>query len=252
MNLSVAIITYNEEQIIKRTLEAVNNIADEIIIVDSYSTDKTEEICKGFPKVKFLKRKFDGYGTQKNYTIERCSGKWILFVDADEVLDELLQKSVYEMVSGGDDSVKVYNSELHTFFLGKILKYGGWGKTFRERLFMKGYAKYSEDIVHEKFITKANNKGRLNGTITHYTYRNINHHIDKTNVYTSMMAQKMYEKGKKASFLTMYIKPKFQFFKTYVLRLGFLDGLVGYYIAKTAAFYTLLKYSKLYELQNKE
>ncbi|MFV0484037.1 MAG: glycosyltransferase [Bacteroidales bacterium] len=72
VNLSVAIITYNEEQIIKRTLEAVNNIADEIIIVDSYSTDKTEEICKGFPKVKFLKRKFDGYGTQKNYTIERC------------------------------------------------------------------------------------------------------------------------------------------------------------------------------------
>lgn len=247
MNLSVAIITHNEERIIRKTLESIHNIADEVVIVDSYSTDKTEEVCKQFSKVKFVRRKFDGFGTQKNYTINLCSGKWILFIDADEIIDNRLQQSISEIIKDDHPDFKVYNLALHNVVLGKIIKHGGWGKIFRERLFMNGVAKYSNDIVHEFLITNEE-KGVLKGKVFHYTYKDIKHHIGKTNDYTTLMAKKMFDNGKKSSFLKIYLKPKFDFFKTFILRLGFLDGFVGYYIAKTGAFYTFLKYTKLYEL----
>lgn len=180
MNLSVAIITFNEERILERTLKSVENIADEIIVIDSFSTDSTLEICKKFPKVKFLQRKFDGFGIQKNFAIENCSGKWILFLDADEIPDDLAKKSIHEIVTQQEPEFKVYNIGFNNIFLEKILKYGGWGNLWRERFFMRNSGKYSEDIVHESFETPKD-KGKLRGKINHYTYENIRHHMDKSN-----------------------------------------------------------------------
>jgi glycosyltransferase involved in cell wall biosynthesis len=249
MNLSVAIITFNEERIIEKSLTAVQDLADEIIIIDSFSTDRTEEICRKFSKVKFIQHQFQGFGNQKNFAIEQCSGNWILFPDADEIPDDILKESVKNITSQENPDFLVYNIEFNNIFLGKALKYGGWGNTRRERLFMKGFGKYSEDIVHECFIT-SEKIGKLNGKLNHYTYKNIHHHIEKSNKYTSMMAEKMYKNGKRSTVFKILFNPFYQFIKSYFIRLGFLDGLVGYYAASTAAFYTFLKYKKLHELTN--
>lgn len=247
MKLSVAIITFNEERIIEKNLNAVHDLADEIIIVDSFSTDSTKAICLKFPKVKFIKQKFLGFGKQKNLAIEQCQSEWILFLDSDEIPNEELIDSIRRIVSEPKSPFNVYDVEFNNIFLGETLKYGGWGNIKRERLFKKGYGKYSEDIVHEAFVT-TETKGKLKGKINHYTYKDIYHHIEKSNKYTSMMAEKMYKNGKKSNIFKILFKPLFQFFKSYFLRLGFLDGLVGYYAAATAAFYTFLKYKKLHEI----
>lgn len=247
MKLSVAIITFNEERIIEKNLNAVHDLADEIIIVDSFSTDSTKEICLKFPKVKFIQQKFLGFGKQKNLAIEQCQSEWILFLDSDEIPNGELIDSIRRIVSEPKSAFNVYDVEFNNIFLGETLKYGGWGNIKRERLFRKGCGKYSEDIVHEAFIT-TETKGKLQGKINHYTYKDIYHHIEKSNKYTSMMAEKMYKNGKKSNIFKILFKPLFQFFKSYFLRLGFLDGLVGYYAAATAAFYTFLKYKKLHEI----
>lgn len=249
MKLSVAIITFNEERIIEKNLTAVQDLADEIIIIDSFSTDHTEEICRKFPKVKFIQHQFQGFGKQKNFAIEQCSGDWIFFPDSDEIPDEILKKSIKNIINQEKPEFLVYNIEFNNIFLGKSLKYGGWGNIKRERLFKKGFGKYSEDIVHECFIS-SENTGKLQGKLNHYTYKNIHHHIEKSNKYTSMMAEKMYKNGKRSTVFKILFNPFYQFIKSYFIRLGFLDGLVGYYAASTAAFYTFLKYKKLHEIAN--
>lgn len=247
MKLSVAIITYNEERIIEKNLSSIHDLADEIIVVDSFSEDKTEEICKKFSKVKFVQQQFQGFGKQKNFAISLCSSDWILFLDADEIPDEKAKDAIQKIISDNNPQFNVYDIEFNNIFLGEILKYGGWGNIKRERLFRKNSGKYSEDIVHEEFIT-SEKKGRLQGKINHYTYKDIYHHIEKSNKYTSMMAEKMYKNGKRSSVMKILFKPVYQFIKSYFIRLGFLDGLVGYYAATTAAFYTFLKYKKLHEI----
>jgi glycosyltransferase involved in cell wall biosynthesis len=249
MKLSVAIITFNEERIIEKNLNVIQDLADEIIIVDSFSTDCTERICKKFPKVKFIQHKFEGFGKQKNFAISECSGNWILFLDADEIPDETAKASIKDIVSQESSEFSVYNIEFNNIFLGKTLKYGGWGNIKRERLFKKGFGKYSEDIVHECFIA-SEKVGKIKGKINHYTYKDIYHHIEKSNKYTSMMAEKMYKNGKRSTIFKILFNPFYQFIKSYFIRLGFLDGLVGYYAANTAAFYTFLKYKKLHEITN--
>ena len=249
MKLSVAIITFNEDRIIEKTLSSIYHIADEIVIVDSFSTDKTVEICKNFSKVKLIQHTFDGFGKQKNFAIDQCSGEWILFLDADEIPDEIAKSSIVKIISQEKLNFSVFNIAFNNIFLGKSLKYGGWGNIKRERLFRKDAGRYSEDIVHEYFLT-TEKIGLLEGNINHYTYKDIHHHIEKSNKYTTMMAEKMYNRGKKYSVLKIIFSPIYQFIKSYFIRLGFLDGLVGYYAAKTAGFYTFLKYQKLYELHN--
>lgn len=247
MKLSVAIITFNEDRIIERTLSSIHDIADEIIVVDSFSDDNTVEICSNYPKVKLIQQKFLGFGQQKNFAISQCSGEWILFLDADEIPDETAKKSIQKILQEEIGDFSVYNIYFNNIFLARSLKYGGWGNVKRERLFRKGFGKYSEDIVHEEFIT-SEKKGNLFGKINHYTYEDIHHHIEKSNKYTSMMAEKMHKSGKKSNVWKILVKPFFQFIKSYFFRLGFLDGIVGYYAAKTAAFYTFLKYTKLLEI----
>jgi hypothetical protein len=220
MKLSVAFITFNEDRIIEKNLNSIHDLADEIIVVDSFSTDRTVEICKKFPKVKFVQRKFEGFGKQKNYAISLCSGDWILFLDADEIPDQKAQQSIKKIVEAETSPFNVYEIAFNNIFLGKALKYGGWGNTKRERLFKRNVGKYSEDIVHECFIT-SEKKGKIEGKINHYTYKDIYHHIEKSNKYTSMMAEKMYTNGKRSNALKIVFKPIYQFIKSYIIRLGF-------------------------------
>ncbi|SIP99049.1 Glycosyltransferase involved in cell wall bisynthesis [Chryseobacterium sp. RU37D] len=247
MPISLAVITYNEEDNIVRLLDALKDIVDEIVIVDSYSTDNTKEICtQKYPQVKLFEKAFNGYGEQKNHAINLCSNEWVLFLDADEVPDENLKKSIKKITSSVQPEFKVYNVKFNNHLGIHLIKFGGWGNVYRERLFRKDCAKYSDDKVHEYLIF--NEKcGILEGRLNHYTYKSIQHHITKINKYSDMMAEKMFEKGKKINRFKIIVSPSFEFLKVFIFKLGFLDGFPGFYIARTMAYYTFLKYIKLYE-----
>ncbi len=246
MGLSVAVIIYNEEENINRFLNSVENIADEIIVVDSFSKDRSKELCLQHPKVKFFEKKFNGYGEQKNFALEQCTQEWIFFPDADEIPDETLRKSIDAVVSDKAD-FSVYKMKFKNYLGPFLIKYGGWGNVCRERLFRNKKAIYSDDKVHEFLIT-SEKSGILNGFIHHYTYRNIHHYFSKMNNYSDMMADKMFLKGKKSSQAKIVIGPLFEFFKLYIIKLGFLDGFIGFYIARAMAYYKFMKYVKLYSL----
>ena len=251
MGLSLAVITYNEEENIVRLLDSVANIVDEIIIVDSFSTDETKEICiQSYPQVKFFEKKFNGYGEQKNYALDLCTQDWILFLDADEIPNEILKNSIQKVVASENSEFNIYKAKFNNHIGNHQIKYGGWGNVSRERLFKKGSARYSDDKVHEFLITKEK-PAFLDGKIDHYTYKNIHHHVMKINKYSDLMAEKMFEKGKKTSFLKIFVSPIFEFWKVFIFKGGSLDGIYGFYIASTMSYYTLLKYMKLYELNDR-
>lgn len=245
MKLSAVVITFNEEKNIERFLKSVNDLADEIVVVDSFSTDRTRELAETFEKVRFITHEFSGYGTQKNYALAQCKGEWVLFPDADEILDEEARNSIRKIINTGDQTAEVYNVEFNNILLGKHLKYGGWGSIFRERFFRRSAGRFSDDKVHEKFIFSGK-KEVLPGKINHYTYSSVFQHVDKINRYSEMMAQKYAEAGKKVSIWKILFSPWFTFFRNYFFKLGFLDGLIGFYAAITSSYYSLLKYLKLY------
>jgi glycosyltransferase involved in cell wall biosynthesis len=247
MPLSLAVITYNEEENIVRLLDSLKNTVDEIVIVDSFSTDKTKEICtQKYPQVKFFERKFNGYGEQKNHALDLCSHEWILFLDADEVPDEDLKNSIQKITSSDHPEFSVYKTKFNNHLGIHLIKFGGWGNVYRERLFRKDCARYSDDKVHEYLITNKKS-GILGGTLNHYTYKSIQHHITKINKYSDLMAEKMFERGKKIKRFKIIVSPIYEFIKVFIFKLGFMDGFPGYYIAKTMSYYTFLKYIKLYE-----
>jgi len=247
MALSLAIITYNEEENIVRLLNSLADIADEIIIVDSFSTDKTKEICtQKYPQIQFFEKKFNGYGEQKNHALTLCSHEWVLFLDADEVPDENLKKSIQKIVSSAKTEFNVYKAKFNNHLGSHMIRFGGWGNVCRERLFRKKYARYSDDKVHEFLITDQKT-GLLEGKLNHYTYKSIHHHVAKINKYSDMMAEKMFERELKIKRFKIIVSPVFEFIKVFVFKLGFLDGFPGFYIAKTMSYYTFLKYIKLRE-----
>lgn len=244
MKLSVVVITLNEEKNIGRFLKTVADIADEVIIVDSYSTDRTKEIASEHPSVTFISNEFKGYGQQKNFALSKCRGEWILFPDADEVVDEQAKESIKQIIAGKGNA-DVYLLKFNNILLGKHLRYGGWGSVSRERFFRNGFGEYSDDKVHEKFLTSGR-ISTLNGRINHYTYHSVSQHIDKINRYSTLMAEKYVSAGKKVGIIKIVFTPWFTFIKDYIFKLGFLDGVIGLYAAVTTSYYAFLKYIKLY------
>ncbi len=245
MGLSVGIITKNEEKIIKKTLEAVEKIADEIVIVDSHSTDRTLEIANNFGS-KIIKQDWLGYGGQKNKVIENCSNDWILLLDADEIITDSLIKEIESIIV--QKTNKVYAIKMRTVAFSKEIKFGGWSSSYRIRLFQKKSGKYNEDRVHEKFET-SEKVFKLKNHINHYSYFNLEDYINKMNIYTSNAAKDIVEKNKKITIGKIIFKPIFSFLKMYIFRLGFLDGIEGLLLALMSSIYTLSKYFKALELK---
>lgn len=246
MNLSVGIITYNEERDLSVTLNAVKDIADEIVIVDSGSTDRTPEIAQSFG-AKFFVEEWKGFGKQKNSVIDKCQGRWILLIDADEEVSPSLKEEIRKVISKEKNEVKVYKLNFTTFCFGREIRYGGWSNFYRIRLFEKGSGKYDDREVHENFISSGP-IGMIREKICHHTYYDLNDYLSKFNEYTSKSAKHYYQDGKKKSVLSAYFSSCFHFFKTYFIQLGFLDGYEGFLLSKLSAMTVLIKYSKLREL----
>lgn len=246
MTLTVSIITLNEERNLARTLESVKSFADEIVIVDSGSTDKTEEIAKNF-NAKFYFQKWLGYGSQRNKAIDLATSEWVLNIDADEEISPDLACEIKKIKENKNSKYEVYKINFMSVCFGKKIKYGGWSNSYRIRLFKKSAGRFNKNNVHEEFICKGE-VGKIKQYIYHHSYSDLADYFEKFNKYTTLGAIEYYYKNKKANLFSIVFSPVFKFLRMYVFRLGFLDGLEGFLLATTSSLYTMVKYYKLREI----
>jgi glycosyltransferase involved in cell wall biosynthesis len=244
--LSVTIITCNEEKNIRDCLESVK-WADEIIVIDSNSKDKTVEICREYTEKVFVEE-WHGFGLQKNLCIEKADCKWILNLDADERIPSGLKEEIVNLLKR-NDTYDGYYIARKNFFGKKWIKYGGWYPDYNLRLFKKEKGRFNERGVHEKVELKGK-AGYLENHLEHYTYRDTGDFFERMNRYSTLSAKELYKGQKRASLFNIALRPPFTFFKMYILKRGFLDGYSGFLLALLYSFYTFGKYVKLKEFSD--
>jgi len=249
--LSVVIITYNEEKNIGRCIHSVLRVADEILVVDSFSADRTAAIVKELGGKLHL-RTFTGYGDQKNAGTALASHDYILFLDADEFLSEELCKSIQEEKDAGFSS-NAYSMNRLNNYCGQWIRHGSWYPDKKLRIIHRKTGFWNLDIVHETLETiPGASISHLKGDLLHHTYSNFDEHIEKNNRYSRLSALQLYQKGKRTQGFKIVLNPFWAFFTSYFLRAGFLDGFYGFVIAINIAHLTFLKYIKLYQLQQRK
>lgn len=239
--ISAILIVQNEEENLPHALKSIEWV-DEIIVVDSGSTDKTIEIAHSFD-AKIFYNEFKGFGEQKQFALSKTSNNWVLSLDADEVVSDELKNEIINLPNTINDTFMIPRKNI---FLGKVLKYGTGATEYIVRLFNKNECQFSDDLVHEYIVTDTT-KTKLKSPIIHRPYRNLSHYISKLNNYTSLMADKYYKKGKHITPLLALIKGMFAFVNSLILKKGLLDGNQGVIWAFLHSIYTTLKYLKLWE-----
>ncbi|MBA4854037.1 glycosyltransferase family 2 protein [Emticicia sp. BO119] len=248
MNLSVAITTFNNTRTIRQVLEAVAGWANEIVVLDSGSTDGTLEIAKEFG-CQIYYRKFEGYGAQKHHAATHARNDWVLVVDSDEVVTKELRDEIDASLATNTE-YRGYMVPSTIVFLGKILHYGREYKMPRLRLFNKKYGNFNLKDIHEEVELDGKVK-TLENHVLHYSYADVTDCFQKVNSYSSRMALQLHEKGKRASVLKIVTKFPITFFVEYFIRLNFLNGYRGFVWAFAQTVYATLKYIKMRELQQK-
>jgi len=249
--LSVAIITFNEEKNILDCIHSIEEIADEIIVLDSYSTDKTKSIVQNIKKVKFYENPFYGHVEQKNLAISFCSNEWILSLDADERADEVLKLEISKFLSDPrSENLEGFQIARLTYHMGRWIRHSGWYPQRRYRLFRKQSAKWVGENPHDYIEIQNPNSGSiLKGNILHYSFSDFSHQLTTINQFSSIVALARFKKGNSFSLMKSLLKPIGKFFEIYIFKYGFLDGIPGLYIALASSFSTFLKYAKIYELE---
>lgn len=247
VKLSAVIITFNEEKNIERCLQSLQAVADEIVVVDSFSTDQTEEICKKF-NVRFIQHPFEGHVEQKNWAKDQATFDHILSLDADEALDEKLIASILHTKNNWKHDA--FQMNRRTNYCGKWIKHSGWYPDIKVRLFDRRKGKWGGNNPHDKFIPDASIKiQHLKGDLLHYSYYSREEHLIQIHKFSTIGAQALFKKGVRSSYLKLIIKPIARFIKAYILFKGFLDGSEGFTISRLSAYANFLKYSKLLKLQ---
>lgn len=245
--LSVTIITYNEEKNIERCLKSVQDIADEIVVVDSFSTDKTEEICNKY-NVKFVKHPFEGHIEQKNYAITQATHPHILSLDADEALSPELKNSILEVKTNWTADGYYFNRM--TNYCGKWIKHSGWYPDKKLRLWDSRKGKWGGVNPHDKFILEKDCKqAYIKGDLLHYSFYTISQHMDQINKFSDIRSKEMLNQQRKISIVKIIFAPIIKFLKHFILKLGFLDGFTGFIISINSAHSSFLKYVKLRQLK---
>lgn len=239
--LSACLITLNEEHNLQRALASLKDIADEIVVVDSGSTDQTANIARDCGAA-FFERSWTTYSEQKNFAAECAQNDWILSMDADEELSSALQTSLLDWKKH-EPKFSVYEMSRKTWYLGAWIKHSGWYPDFQRRLYRRETSRFS-GIIHESLRFEGA-PGRLAGDLLHYTVRDFAEHEAKVNKYTVLAAQQMYGQGKRRWRAAMWLATPWSWFQNYFLRGGFLDGYRGALIAQMAARAVRLKYAKL-------
>jgi glycosyltransferase involved in cell wall biosynthesis len=230
----------------RRCLESVQ-WCDEIVVIDSGSTDKTLEICREFTG-RIYERPWPGFVAQKQFGLEQCRGEWILNLDADEEVSPELKDEILRTIGG--DKAKEFNGYLLSrvvFYLNRWWRKGGWYPEYRLRLCRRSATIWGGKDPHEKATVTGKTK-RLKGELRHYTYVDMAHQIRSLNNYSSTAARSMFENGKRASLLKLLLNPPARFFKFYLVKRGFREGLPGFIVALLESYYVFMKYAKLWEL----
>ena len=248
--ISAVIITFNEEKNIERCLKSLIGIADEIIVLDSFSTDKTEQICNKY-KVKFVQHVFDGHIQQKNRVMNMASNNYVLSLDADEVLSEKLKKSILEI----KENLKfdAYKFNRLNIYCGKAIKHGEWYPDAKIRLWNKSKGKWGGTNPHDTVIIDSNaTMKRIKNDIIHYSYNSIEEHINQTNKFSTISAEALFRVNRKSNLLIIFFKTFFSSLNNFVFKLAFLDGFYGVVIGSINVFAKFLKYSKLRKLRKEK
>jgi (heptosyl)LPS beta-1,4-glucosyltransferase len=243
--LSVVVITLNEERNIARCLKSVQQIADEIIVLDAFSTDQTVDIAASLG-AQVVHRKWEGYSASKNHLNSLTTCDYILSLDADEALSpELIEELKAEKAKGFTGT---YHVNRMTNYCGKWIKHSGWFPDIKPRLFPKEGSYWSGEYVHEVLISPESEKKVFQGIVEHYSYYSFTDHRARADKYSLLTAQKFHAAGKKVSFLKPYLSALGRFVGMYFFKLGFLDGWMGFKIAKISAQSNVLKYKELLRL----
>jgi len=246
ISLSVAIITFNEEKNIERCLESVLEIADEIVIVDSFSTDNTEKIASQYP-VKFIKNSFEGHIQQKNYALNATQYQWVLSLDADESLSKEALSAIKQIKQ--NTSADAYSFNRLTNYCGKWIKHCGWYPDKKIRLVNKEMAEWQGINPHDNLIPFKNAKVKhLDVDILHYSINSVEEHLKTIEKFSSIAAKARFEKGHRAGIFKIFTHTIWKFVKIYFIKTGFLDGKYGFLIARYSAYSTYLRYTKLRKL----
>jgi glycosyltransferase involved in cell wall biosynthesis len=243
MMLSAVIITYNEESNIGRCLQSLVGIADEIIIVDSASTDNTCSIAEQYGAT-IIQHPFAGFAAQKNLAAQAATHNWVLSLDADEVLSEELKSAILQVKSNA--VCDAYFLKRSTNFCGTFIRHGSWYPDKQCRLWDKTKGDW-QGTIHEKWrlFEPYKKYGTLSGDLLHYSFNSISDYLNMTERYTTLSAQEALQKGKNVSLFKLILGPKFKFIQDYIIRLGFLDGYAGYVAYRLAANMAFVKYSKI-------
>ena len=252
-SLSVCIVTYNEEDNIRECLKSVS-WADEIIIVDSLSDDRTVEICRQYTD-RVIRRKWNGYIDQKSFALEHATGEWVLFIDADERLSPGLIKEIKKEIKKENNEYDGFYLPRHIYYLGRWINHGEWYPEYRLRLFKRSKGRIGGIEPHDKVELTATGRTRvkyLREDMHHFTYKNISAHIQTINKFSSISAKEMEKMGKNFHIFRLLLHPPARFITGYILKGGFKDGIPGLIIAVTCSFHVFLKYCKLWELKKKK
>ncbi|MDB5799543.1 MAG: hypothetical protein JWL63_482 [Rhodocyclales bacterium] len=245
--LSAVLITLNCAHSLRATLESLA-FCDEIVVVDSASTDGTPELAASFG-ARVITESWRGFGPQKQFAIDQAANDWVLCVDSDEIVSDALCKSIESALVA--PTYKAYEFPRCNRFLGRYLRHGEGYPDLSLRLFNRKHARWSDDVVHEKVIT-LDVVGQLKGDLLHHSEENIESYLSKQNRYTTLAADAMFAEGVDVSFTKLFLSPSFRFIKFYVLRGGWMDGLPGLIHILIGCFNSFAKYAKHFELVRRQ
>lgn len=242
--ISCCVVTFNEEHNIRECLESVS-WADEIVVVDGNSTDATRSIaCEYTDRV--IENDFEGHIQQKNFAVDQARNLWVLCVDADERITPELKEEILRVMQDPGE-LSGFSMPRLVFYLGRFIRHGGWYPDRKLRLFRKDRGKWGGRNPHDHVEIQGATEN-LNGDLLHYTYRNLEDHLERMKSYARIASEEMIREGKRAGIFDIIFRGPFKFLKMYILKFGFLDGVAGLVIAGLGGMSVFLKYAKLWEL----
>ena len=244
LKVSAVIVCCDEEENIERCLQSLA-WANEIIVVDSFSQDRTLELCRKYTN-RIFQREWSGMVQQRAYAVSLARNEWVFAIDADEVVTERLRDEVLTKLSEDKNEKSGYYIKRHTSYLGRWINHGGWYPDFKLRLFRKDKVYVGGENPHDKCFVHGKT-AKLKGEMIHYPYKNISRQLRTIDSYSDIVSEKLFQEKVAFPLVKMFIKPFVKFLETYIYKLGFLDGLPGFVISALSSYHVFMKYAKLWE-----